>query len=543
MASYEFVASGETLNVGAITSGSYVDTQVDAGTVRIDHSGNEIDYELLANIGDTAANRDVIALAVRAHLNAESSGSIQVYCWDYVDSAWDLLPNSTLAPSSVPVLLIWPDANMSQNWVDTNGDMRIRFWGTGLTGFFVDRYLTVQQFKGTSGTEGEDILTAEEIARATADLITAEHGWGSYRSRDEVNGFVVDVPGANEFTMNYGTEDDDIYNGLLARFIHAEVSDATTWDTSVESAEMTFSNGDLTVQKSSGAVRTWAICNTVRSTGKLRVEVAFDGINQPAIGEGCGIAIVDPANVTLTNNPGHATNEVAYYSSGRRVIEGVSSAGWGDTFDDNDVIAIEIDFDALPFIRLEFFKNGVSQGEGATGFDIQSGLDYAIAIMLYDVNDQATARFTTSSQTGTPSSGFSAWDSINTAVVGRVAFGLISDYVGATKTIHIDPNYQNFPFTPAVGDEVRIIDWDSNAIAIGGQPALSAIFDTPLTEGYAAPGAAPTLAQALSMIWSMLSERNISSVTLTTRQLDGATTAMTFDLDDADAPLDQSRAT
>lgn len=63
------------------------------------------------------------------------------------------------------------------------------------------------------------------------------------------------------------------------------------------------------------------------------------------------------------------------------------------------------------------------------------------------------------------------------------------------------------------------------------------------SEGYAADGAVPTLAQMLFMIWSGLVEFSISGTTLTCKKLDGSTTAMTFTLDDATSPTSRTRAT
>lgn len=72
---------------------------------------------------------------------------------------------------------------------------------------------------------------------------------------------------------------------------------------------------------------------------------------------------------------------------------------------------------------------------------------------------------------------------------------------------------------------------------------LSATGSAAMTESYAADGAAPTLAQFNYMIWSLLSERVISSTTLTAAKLDGTTPAMTFTLDSATTPTSQTRAT
>lgn len=67
------------------------------------------------------------------------------------------------------------------------------------------------------------------------------------------------------------------------------------------------------------------------------------------------------------------------------------------------------------------------------------------------------------------------------------------------------------------------------------------VLRTALTEGYATDGATFTLEQAMYMLWSLLAERTIASTTLTAKKLDGSTTAMTFTLDDADAPTSQTR--
>lgn len=72
--------------------------------------------------------------------------------------------------------------------------------------------------------------------------------------------------------------------------------------------------------------------------------------------------------------------------------------------------------------------------------------------------------------------------------------------------------------------------------------ALSATGSAALTEGYATDGSAPTLNQILYMIWSMLAEKSVSTTTLTTKKLDGTTTAMTFTLDDGTSPTSITRA-
>ena len=62
------------------------------------------------------------------------------------------------------------------------------------------------------------------------------------------------------------------------------------------------------------------------------------------------------------------------------------------------------------------------------------------------------------------------------------------------------------------------------------------------SEGYAAKGAVPTLAQAVFMLLQNMQEFSVSSTTVTIKKLDGATTAMTYTLD-ATTPTSRTRAT
>lgn len=73
--------------------------------------------------------------------------------------------------------------------------------------------------------------------------------------------------------------------------------------------------------------------------------------------------------------------------------------------------------------------------------------------------------------------------------------------------------------------------------------AIADILTTQMTEAYNSDGAAPTLAQALFFIMQILSERSISSTTMTIKKLDGTTTAFTLTLNDATNPTALTRAT
>lgn len=73
--------------------------------------------------------------------------------------------------------------------------------------------------------------------------------------------------------------------------------------------------------------------------------------------------------------------------------------------------------------------------------------------------------------------------------------------------------------------------------------SVNDILTTQFTESYSADGSAPTLTQALMLIQQMLGDFSITGTTLTVKQLDGATTAGTFTLNDGTSPTSVTRAT
>ena len=62
-----------------------------------------------------------------------------------------------------------------------------------------------------------------------------------------------------------------------------------------------------------------------------------------------------------------------------------------------------------------------------------------------------------------------------------------------------------------------------------------------LTEAYATDGSEATQTELLYMIWSAVSQYDISSTTITSRKLDGTTLAMTFNMDSATDPTSRVR--
>lgn len=69
------------------------------------------------------------------------------------------------------------------------------------------------------------------------------------------------------------------------------------------------------------------------------------------------------------------------------------------------------------------------------------------------------------------------------------------------------------------------------------------VLDDPLSDSVPADGALPTLRQAVYMITQFLTERSVSSTTLTVKKVDGSTALMTFTLNDATTPTSITRTT
>lgn len=72
--------------------------------------------------------------------------------------------------------------------------------------------------------------------------------------------------------------------------------------------------------------------------------------------------------------------------------------------------------------------------------------------------------------------------------------------------------------------------------------SLSATGSAAFTEGYATDGSTATLPQLLYMILSLVGEKSVSGTTVTTKKLDGTSTAMTYTLNSATAPTSITRA-
>ena len=122
-----------------------------------------------------------------------------------------------------------------------------------------------------------------------------------------------------------------------------------------------------------------------------------------------------------------------------------------------------------------------------------------------------------------------------TYIAGQAGFILAGLGGDSAKITAIKAKTDQLTFTtPNVVDASA-----SGGITVGAIAA--AILQTALTEGYAADGAAPTLTQFLYMLWSATAEKSISGTAMTTKKVDGSTTAMGFLLNDATNPTSITR--
>jgi hypothetical protein len=134
---------------------------------------------------------------------------------------------------------------------------------------------------------------------------------------------------------------------------------------------------------------------------------------------------------------------------------------------------------------------------------------------------------------GEPAAYFVAWTN-NGSVSIASTYGLLIDTGG---------NNDDAVRIIAAGSGKHDINLAGSGDILANLAGTTLDLTTAMTESYAADGAAMTPAQALHMIWSLLAERNVSSTTLTTKRLDGSTTAMTFTLNSATQPTGQTRST
>lgn len=86
--------------------------------------------------------------------------------------------------------------------------------------------------------------------------------------------------------------------------------------------------------------------------------------------------------------------------------------------------------------------------------------------------------------------------------------------------------------------DLATVDTNVDAILVD----TAALNDTALPDSVPADGSLPTLKQAVYMIVQFLTERAVSSTTVTVKKVDGSTSLMTFTLDDGTSPTSITRA-
>lgn len=537
MASYQFIANGENLVAGTIVSGSWANTIQESGSVVIDPTLSAIDYELTANVGAPSNARDLTELYIE--VNLEGGGTITVQMYDYVAVNYVNLPGGSITQTTEPTVRLWHQAQLSQDFVDTNGDVLIRFIGVGIQN---NKPLSIYQMRGGSADEGEVPLTAASIANATASLLAEQHSPDSWASRDLLDDHIVSVTSQSEFVLDSidAAYDDSSYQNArvqIERYEEIAIGTQTTFDPTEDAAKVDFSNGDKTATKNDNQVRGWGVSTSTKATttGQYYVEYTFAAT--PTLGPFAGVGIARQG-YTLGNDLGQAQDQCCYFANGGRYINSVWTPGWTTPFLAGDVVGIAIDFIGN---NIEYFVNDVSVGSFA--ITLTPDVYYVVA-QLYSPGDAATGAWDAAEQNYAPPSGFIPWEENPTEIRKRIGFGVVDTWDGLTKTLTLNTAYSNIPFTLFAGDYVRIIDVHADASAIASQPALQvldALFTTPAAEGYAALGAEASVHQLLYMILSILLERNIVGTALTSRQLDGVTQAMQFLLDDANNPTDQTR--
>ncbi|MCP4263641.1 MAG: hypothetical protein GY774_39960, partial [Planctomycetes bacterium] len=111
----------------------------------------------------------------------------------------------------------------------------------------------------------------------------------------------------------------------------------------------------------------------------------------------------------------------------------------------------------------------------------------------------------------------------------------------------------------AVKAETATIVTDTNELQVDDVPGLIAALNNlsaanintemvdvlttdTLADSYAADGAQPTIGQAVLATLQLLTEKSVSSTTVTVKKPNGSTTAMTFTLDSATDPTSITRA-
>ena len=120
--------------------------------------------------------------------------------------------------------------------------------------------------------------------------------------------------------------------------------------------------------------------------------------------------------------------------------------------------------------------------------------------------------------------------------------GVVVDYAAYTMLAAIKAKTDNLPSDPADQSAVEAAITSATS-GLASQSSVSSLLTSALTESYPTNGSTVTVAQALYVLLAHMERKSVSGTTLTTKKVDGTTTAATYTLDSATAPTSITRTT
>jgi hypothetical protein len=191
------------------------------------------------------------------------------------------------------------------------------------------------------------------------------------------------------------------------------------WNPSDKDSGYTLSNGDRTATRTTGFYDACLRSDVSHSSGKWYAEVkVYDA--GTTLWSNVGIAT---SSANLDDYVGENAYSWSYFQDGDKYTGG-SSASYGASYSDGDVIGIAADLDAG---TLTFYLNNVSQGTAYTGL---SGT-FFIAFSNYYTDEYGVANFDGIDLTYQPPSGYSPWSADADWADGGGALAVGSDAKGS----------------------------------------------------------------------------------------------------------------
>jgi len=201
-----------------------------------------------------------------------------------------------------------------------------------------------------------------------------------------------------------------------------------TWNPSDIGANLTLSNGNLTVTRDSAGAWRSVRSTLSKSSGKWYWEITAD------VTTGDMLVGVGTSSFSLTNYCGSDANSYGWYGSGSKYNNGGSTA-YAPTYNTNGtVIGLALDLDNG---KIWWSKNGVFTGDPVAGtgeaFSGLSGAFFA-AVSLYTTSQAFTANFGASAFSYSAPAGFTAG---LLDFTGQFTGIVLEQGVGVTRTIYL----------------------------------------------------------------------------------------------------------